>query len=64
MWTPSTRSVSPSDLKSALSSKHRMYMGSAQQDAQEFLRYFLDALHGALNKGGRKTTLTIDDTMR
>ena len=51
MWTTSQRSVNPSDLKSSLSAKHRMYMGSAQQDAQEFLRYFIDALHGAMNTG-------------
>jgi ubiquitin C-terminal hydrolase len=64
MWTTSTRSVNPSDLKMALSSKHRMYIGSAQQDAQEFLRYFLDALHGALNKGGKKATLNIEEKMK
>lgn len=51
MWTTSQKSVNPSDLKLALSAKHRMYMGSAQQDAQEFLRYFIDALHGAMNTG-------------
>lgn len=40
-----------------------MYSGSAQQDAQEFLRYLLDALHGALNSGGQKISLHIDDEM-
>lgn len=64
MWQPGARSVNPSDLKTALSSKYRMYSGSAQQDAQEFLRYLLDAMHGGLNKGGQKISLHIDDTMR
>jgi ubiquitin carboxyl-terminal hydrolase 2/21 len=64
MWQPGARSVNPSDLKMALSSKYRMYSGSAQQDAQEFLRYLLDALHGALNKGGQKISLKVDDDMR
>ncbi|KAG5683634.1 hypothetical protein PVAND_012906 [Polypedilum vanderplanki] len=63
MWQPGAKSVNPSDLKMALSSKYRMYSGSAQQDAQEFLRYLLDALHGALNKGGQKISLHIDDDM-
>lgn len=64
MWQAGTKSVNPSDLKFALSSKYRMYSGSAQQDAQEFLRYLLDALHGALNKGGQRISLKIDDDMR
>lgn len=64
MWQPGARSVNPSDLKTALSSKYRMYSGSAQQDAQEFLRYLLDAMHGGLNKGGQKISLHIDDDMR
>lgn len=41
-----------------------MYSGSAQQDAQEFLRYLLEALHGAINTGGQKVSLHIDDEMR
>ncbi|XP_039439099.1 ubiquitin carboxyl-terminal hydrolase 2 isoform X3 [Culex pipiens pallens] len=49
MWSGTTRSVNPSEMKNAFSSKHRMYSGSAQQDAQEFLRFFIDSLHGGLN---------------
>jgi ubiquitin carboxyl-terminal hydrolase 2/21 len=64
MWQAGARSVNPSDLKNAMSSKYRMYSGSAQQDAQEFLRYLLDALHGAMNTGGQKVSLHIDDEMR
>lgn len=64
MWQAGSRSVNPSELKMALSSKYRMYSGSAQQDAQEFLRYLLDALHGALNTGGQKISLKVDDEMR
>lgn len=64
MWQTGTKSVNPSDLKMALSSKYRMYSGSAQQDAQEFLRYLLDSLHSALNKGGQKISLHIEDDMR
>lgn len=49
MWSGNTKSVNPSELKYAFSSKHRMYSGSAQQDAQEFLRFFIDSLHSGLN---------------
>ncbi|XP_055623634.1 ubiquitin carboxyl-terminal hydrolase 2 isoform X4 [Toxorhynchites rutilus septentrionalis] len=49
MWSGTQRSVNPSELKYAFSNKHRMYSGSAQQDAQEFLRFFIDSLHIALN---------------
>lgn len=64
MWQTGAKSVNPSDLKTALSCKYRMYGGSAQQDAQEFLRYLLDALHGALNTGGHKVSLKVNDEMR
>lgn len=64
MWQPGAKNVNPSELKNALSSKYRMYSGSAQQDAQEFLRYLLEALHGALNKGGQKVSLKIEEDMR
>nr|XP_029711949.1 ubiquitin carboxyl-terminal hydrolase Usp2-like isoform X2 [Aedes albopictus] len=54
MWSGTTRSVNPSELKYAFSSKHRMYSGSAQQDAQEFLRFFIDSLHCALNESVKR----------
>ncbi|XP_052867758.1 ubiquitin carboxyl-terminal hydrolase Usp2-like [Anopheles cruzii] len=64
MWSGSQRSVNPSELKYAFSSKHRMYSGSAQQDAQEFLRFFLDSLHGALNAAVKRDPLgELDDDM-
>lgn len=65
MWSGTQRSINPSDLKYAFSSKHRMYSGSAQQDAQEFLRFFLDSLHGALNAAIKRDPLSeIDDNMK
>lgn len=63
MWSGTTRSVTPSELKSAFSSKHRMYSGCSQQDAQEFLRFFLDALHCTLNAGTTGEKLEIDDNL-
>lgn len=63
MWSGSSSSVTPSELKLAFSSKHRMYSGCSQQDAQEFLRFFLDALHCALNAGTKGEKLEIDENL-
>lgn len=63
MWSNSASSVTPSELKFAFSSKHRMYSGCSQQDAQEFLRFFLDALHCALNVGTKGEKLEIDENL-
>lgn len=40
-----------------------MYSGCAQQDAQEFLRFFLDSLHNASNTGVKGEPLKIDETL-
>lgn len=64
MWTQEVRSVTPSDLKRAFSAKHRMYSDYNQQDAQEFLRFFLDSLHCALNTGMKGDHLRLDDNLR
>ncbi|XP_034124832.1 ubiquitin carboxyl-terminal hydrolase Usp2 isoform X1 [Drosophila guanche] len=63
MWTSSVHTVTPMDLKRAFSAKHRMYSDYNQQDAQEFLRFFLDSLHSALNSGIKGETLNIDDNL-
>lgn len=64
MWTTNVHSVTPMELKRAFSTKHRMYSDYNQQDAQEFLRFFLDSLHSALNLGVKGETLSIDDNLR
>lgn len=57
-------SVTPMELKRSFSAKHRMYSDYNQQDAQEFLRFFLDSLHCALNTGVKGEALKIDDNLR
>jgi len=64
MWQLNQRSVTPMDLKQAFSAKYRIYSGCTQQDAQEFLRFFLDTLHTALNAGTKGEYLNIDDDLR
>ncbi|KAH8357988.1 hypothetical protein KR084_010881 [Drosophila pseudotakahashii] len=63
MWTSNVHTVTPMELKRAFSTKHRMYSDYNQQDAQEFLRFFLDSLHSALNSGVKGETLSIDDNL-
>jgi ubiquitin carboxyl-terminal hydrolase 2/21 len=63
MWNPSNKTVNPTDFKFAFSSKHRMYSGTAQQDSQEFLRYFLDTLHSSLNESSKPAPVKLDDSL-
>ena len=42
--------VTPSELKSAISRTVSQFSGYGQQDAQEFLRFFLDRMHDELNR--------------
>ncbi|KAH8373645.1 hypothetical protein KR200_000293 [Drosophila serrata] len=63
MWTSNVHTMTPMELKRAFSTKHRMYSDYNQQDAQEFLRFFLDSLHSALNTGVKGETLNIDDNL-
>ena len=46
--------ITPSDLKYAISKIAPQFSGYGQQDAQEFLRFFLNGLHEELNCVGRK----------
>jgi ubiquitin C-terminal hydrolase len=49
-WTDvSDRAVAPRELKSVIGHHAPMFMGYSQQDAQEFLTFFLDGLHEDLN---------------
>lgn len=64
MWTNNVHSVTPMELKRSFSAKHRMYSDYNQQDAQEFLRFFLDSLHCALNTGVKGELLKVDENLR
>ncbi|CDW83589.1 ubiquitin carboxyl-terminal hydrolase 2-like [Stylonychia lemnae] len=46
--------ISPTDLKYAVSKVAPQFSGYGQQDAQEFLRFFLDGLHEELNRVRKK----------
>lgn len=49
MWEESHYSISPKAIKNTIVSVSRTFAGYSQQDSQEFLSYFLDALHEDLN---------------
>nr|XP_047919338.1 ubiquitin carboxyl-terminal hydrolase 2 [Anser cygnoides] len=51
LWTSSPNdSVSPSEFKTQIQRYAPRFVGYNQQDAQEFLRFLLDGLHGEVNR--------------
>lgn len=50
VWMENNGSVSPGDVKKAIVRVSRTFAGYSQQDTQEFLSYFLDALHEDLDQ--------------
>lgn len=49
-----TSTITPSRLKDEVSRVATQFSGYGQQDAQEFLRFFLDGLHEELNRVTKK----------
>lgn len=68
LWAPgSSRVVNTSLLKSQVQKIAPRFMGYAQQDAQEFLRYLLEGLHEDINRvktRPRGINTEIDDSLR
>ncbi|NWS64315.1 UBP2 hydrolase, partial [Chunga burmeisteri] len=64
LWTSSpNESVSPSEFKTQIQRYAPRFVGYNQQDAQEFLRFLLDGLHGEVNRvlvRPRASTDTLD----
>lgn len=55
MWMGKQSSLSPTRLKSLIGEKiTSMFMGFNQHDAQEFMSFFLDAIHEDLNRNENK----------
>lgn len=50
LWSGSSRSVSPSDLKAQIEKFSSRFAGYEQHDSQEFLRFLLDGLHEEINQ--------------
>jgi len=61
MWQEEKNSCKPSNIKNSMSKFTRTFSGYSQQDSQEFLSYFLDALHEDLNQVIQKPYESIPD---
>ncbi|XP_057301780.1 ubiquitin carboxyl-terminal hydrolase 2-like [Hydractinia symbiolongicarpus] len=61
MWTQNNDCITPSSLKYEVQKYAKRFSGSQQQDAQEFLRFFIEGVHDDLNYVKQKPTLAILD---
>jgi ubiquitin carboxyl-terminal hydrolase 4/11/15 len=50
MWQEEKQSCKPTNIKALMAKFTRTFTGYSQQDSQEFISYFLDALHEDLNQ--------------
>lgn len=61
IWAESHYSITPKAIKNTIVGVSRTFAGYSQQDSQEFLSYFLDALHEDLNKVAIKPYIERED---
>lgn len=65
LWHPdSTEAVNPGRFKAIFQKYVPSFTGYSQQDAQEFLKFFMDRLHAEINRKGRRTPSILSDTRR
>ncbi|KAF7206804.1 ubiquitin carboxyl-terminal hydrolase 2 [Nothobranchius furzeri] len=62
LWTSlSKEAISPSDFKNQIQRFAPKFVGSSQQDAQEFLRFLLDGLHNEVNRVSIRPKVSVED---
>ncbi|RMB88250.1 hypothetical protein DUI87_35362 [Hirundo rustica rustica] len=65
LWHPdSSEAVNPGRFKAVFQKYVPSFTGYSQQDAQEFLKFFMDRLHTEINRKGRRTPSILSDTRR
>lgn len=65
LWHPEpTEAVNPGRFKAVFQKYVPSFTGYSQQDAQEFLKFFMDRLHAEINRKGRRTPSILADTRR
>ncbi|NWV29808.1 UBP21 hydrolase, partial [Origma solitaria] len=65
LWHPdSSEAVNPGRFKAVFQKYVPSFTGYSQQDAQEFLKFFMDRLHVEINRKGRRTPSILSDTRR
>uniref|UniRef100_A0A8C8SLP2 Ubiquitin carboxyl-terminal hydrolase n=1 Tax=Pelusios castaneus TaxID=367368 RepID=A0A8C8SLP2_9SAUR len=62
LWHPdATEAVNPGRFKAVFQKYVPSFTGYSQQDAQEFLKFFMDRLHVEINRKGRRTPCILSD---
>lgn len=61
MWTGSSSSVSPWNLKKALGGFASQFIGYSQQDSQEMLSFLIDGIHEDLNRAPKPPPRDIEE---
>ncbi|KAM4690086.1 ubiquitin carboxyl-terminal hydrolase 21 [Rhinophrynus dorsalis] len=65
LWRPDAPdAVNPARLKSVFQKYVPSFTGYSQQDAQEFLKFFMDRIHVEINRKYRKTPSILSDAKR
>ncbi|XP_010565186.1 ubiquitin carboxyl-terminal hydrolase 21 isoform X2 [Haliaeetus albicilla] len=65
LWHPdSSEAVNPGRFKAIFQKYVPSFTGYSQQDAQEFLKFFMDRLHVEINRKGRRTPSILSDARR
>ncbi|XP_042640717.1 ubiquitin carboxyl-terminal hydrolase 21-like isoform X2 [Tyto alba] len=65
LWHPdSSEAINPGRFKAIFQKYVPSFTGYSQQDAQEFLKFFMDRLHVEINRKGRRTPSILSDTRR
>ncbi|KAG8432023.1 hypothetical protein GDO86_020155 [Hymenochirus boettgeri] len=65
LWRPDPPdAANPARLKAVFQKYVPSFIGYSQQDAQEFLKFFMDRIHVEINRKSRKTPSILSDTKR
>ncbi|KAM4644593.1 ubiquitin carboxyl-terminal hydrolase 21 isoform 1-T1 [Amazona ochrocephala] len=65
LWHPdAAEAVNPGRFKAVFQKYVPSFTGYSQQDAQEFLKFFMDRLHVEINRKGHRTPSILSDTRR
>ncbi|XP_031746856.1 ubiquitin carboxyl-terminal hydrolase 21 isoform X2 [Xenopus tropicalis] len=65
LWSPDPPdAANPARLKAVFQKYVPSFTGYSQQDAQEFLKFFMDRIHVEINRKGRKTPSILSDAKR
>ncbi|XP_066464852.1 ubiquitin carboxyl-terminal hydrolase 21 [Eleutherodactylus coqui] len=65
LWSPEAPdAANPARLRAVFQKYVPSFTGYSQQDAQEFLKFFMDRIHAEINRKCRKTPSILSDTKR